>query len=1203
MEILLHNLPGATVDITDGTDTQDRGHRRYSINNITLPAGRSFIDIPIRLNHDEKRTEISEGLVYELEVIDPVNTQDWAKTGDQYQTLLSIQNSLSQLFRYPWSWSHNNYQLSGTLLARADAGAGLLINRTNGASAANDTANVISHTLVIESLSTAATLVNTDLLQTNARHQLAYTAGGEEFADTPEVQIAIPASANLSTPTISLFRYNAAADQWQLLGADDAVIASSDGLATGPRFSGDEEITPTLPPPPPAPTQPLDIVPATDRWFEWSWEVGDYSIIGQFRVRDRDQLSGNRQDFFEGDTVSQLVVYHHEYTVFRSFAPLFEVQLPRGGRRFTEDTTATLVISSTGATFSDFATEYAFQYRIPDDEGSVTPFGTLKEGIDDSAPDFNETVIANYDTGKVDLQLDTGDYKVGLIYDPEENAARPWQLRDHDGNLIESSDTGPGVYKYIGIILVDPDATTAAPVTTLPEPETTRPHIGPFEMEWNVFTAGYTLTIPTRAGQTYDYSVDWGDGETTTGHTGDATHTYTQRQFRDHVRGTGGYRIKITGTFPAIHMGKSGLTSEYKELLLGVHNWGAIAWKTMRGAFTGATALELYTDDTPNLSGVTDLSGMFHGCDSMTGVTSRGSVDGLEHWDTSTITDMSDMFRGTVRLYARLSSWDTSNVMYMARMFSGASNFNGDISGWNTGRVADMTDMFGSARRFNQNISRWNTRSVTNLSGMFHNASAFNQTLAGWDIANVTDASRMLLNTAVDSETYNQLLAGWGRPGLPRRQTVFNAPAGITFDGSGAGGRVYLTNAGWTIHDGGQHPRPYLVINKERLNLTEIGEAYNATINAGTLDISLSEPYINDVEFVLYNTEEVETSTTLVASRGNPPNVRAWFSNGATHYRGTIPAGAPVGNRSKPGHNIQFRTRRNSIEENTTYTYNLREVDGSFIFNDTPPPPPNQFIIAIANVATVYRRYNWVWYGYPRLFINYADRDDDDDTPNPNIRIEGTFVIEEYDPGTVVHHVTGETDPHIGGFFVSLQTTIDHANNDNLTPNSGRFILHTYKVYNLEGLPADTTDFSTGGTVVATVDVINNTATIGGFANNSTNPSRYTAYRYLLGEDRFSQIGPLQLTDHTDRDFALPYLRLSAQDAVFEQRVHFGIDDRNVHYDNHPFIEYPYWFEMYFLNGRFNQFPYTVSRQDQHPVINPAGAPYLLRPGDSHPDG
>jgi len=40
----------------------------------------------------------------------------------------------------------------------------------------------------------------------------------------------------------------------------------------------------------------------------------------------------------------------------------------------------------------------------------------------------------------------------------------------------------------------------------------------------------------------------------------------------------------------------------------------------------------------------------------------------------------------TISKYGHISIWDTSNVTDMSEMFDGANNFNQDIGGWNTSK-------------------------------------------------------------------------------------------------------------------------------------------------------------------------------------------------------------------------------------------------------------------------------------------------------------------------------------------------------------------------------------------------------------------------------------------------------------------------------------------------------------------------------------
>eukprot|EP00971_Amphidinium_carterae_P304902 6059195-Amphidinium_carterae.1 len=57
----------------------------------------------------------------------------------------------------------------------------------------------------------------------------------------------------------------------------------------------------------------------------------------------------------------------------------------------------------------------------------------------------------------------------------------------------------------------------------------------------------------------------------------------------------------------------------------------------------------------------------------------------------------------------------------------------GNIRWWNTSRVTDMSELFSGCHAFNSYIGSWDTSRVTNMSGMFAGAAAFNQQIGGWD--------------------------------------------------------------------------------------------------------------------------------------------------------------------------------------------------------------------------------------------------------------------------------------------------------------------------------------------------------------------------------------------------------------------------------------------------------------------------------------
>ena len=195
-----------------------------------------------------------------------------------------------------------------------------------------------------------------------------------------------------------------------------------------------------------------------------------------------------------------------------------------------------------------------------------------------------------------------------------------------------------------------------------------------------------TIRIPV-GGATGTYTIDWGDGNTGTGVSGDQEHTYAQ---------PGIYTVRISGDFTRILLGGDPANS---QKLQSIEQWGSIQWSSMESAFAGASNMRYNADDYPDLSGVSSMSQMFSSTDNFDADISR--------WDTSSVTDMSHMFSYTDTFDSDISGWDTSSVTDMSYMFYYVYSFNTDISGWDVSNVVGMDDMFVYADAFDQNLGPW----------------------------------------------------------------------------------------------------------------------------------------------------------------------------------------------------------------------------------------------------------------------------------------------------------------------------------------------------------------------------------------------------------------------------------------------------------------------------------------------------------------
>lgn len=286
-----------------------------------------------------------------------------------------------------------------------------------------------------------------------------------------------------------------------------------------------------------------------------------------------------------------------------------------------------------------------------------------------------------------------------------------------------------------------------------------------FTSTWNTMniSSGSSLNneirIPTNPAYTnYNYTVDWGDGNTDTAVTGTITHTYAA---------PGVYTIAISGIFPSIYFNDLGDRNKIIEIV----SWGNIQWQTMENAFYGCENINFDAIAPPDLSQVTSLKNMFRECELFNGI--------LNNWDVSTITDVSGMFAEAVIFNRPLDLWNTINVTDMSYLFHRARQFNEPLDNWNTSSVVTMEYLFSEAGSFNQNINNWDVSQVTNMSGTFRYAGSFNQPLNNWVVNAVTDMSGMFQGSDFNRPIANWIVDNVTNMSAMFRESEFNQPIEI----------------------------------------------------------------------------------------------------------------------------------------------------------------------------------------------------------------------------------------------------------------------------------------------------------------------------------------------------------------------------------------------------------------------------------------
>lgn len=265
-----------------------------------------------------------------------------------------------------------------------------------------------------------------------------------------------------------------------------------------------------------------------------------------------------------------------------------------------------------------------------------------------------------------------------------------------------------------------------------------------FASIWNTsFGDGYpVITLPLTSTGTYNFVVNWGDGNT------DTITSYSQPEVTHNYSSGGIYTITISGQIEGWSFG-TGVSSDYDKITSVIH-WGQLKLGNDGYYFKNCTNLDLSgVYDILDLTGTTNLTNMFSDCYVLT------TVGNLNSWNVSSVTNMNSMFLNDQLFNGYISSWNVTNVTDMSYMFSGpkgGSYFNQDISSWNVTNVTNMSSMFNRATSFNQPIGSWDVTNVTNMSNMFSDATSFNQPIGSWNVSSVTNMSGIFLFTPFDQD-------------------------------------------------------------------------------------------------------------------------------------------------------------------------------------------------------------------------------------------------------------------------------------------------------------------------------------------------------------------------------------------------------------------------------------------------------------------
>jgi hypothetical protein len=134
-----------------------------------------------------------------------------------------------------------------------------------------------------------------------------------------------------------------------------------------------------------------------------------------------------------------------------------------------------------------------------------------------------------------------------------------------------------------------------------------------FKMIWNTNNGDVqpTVILPLVEGGTYSFTVEWGDGNSdaiTSWDQSETTHTYASG---------GTYEVFISGTIEGWSF-EVQANSANAQKLTQINKWGPLKLGNVGGYFENCSNLSyILSQAALDLTGVTDLSKMFRGCNSL----------------------------------------------------------------------------------------------------------------------------------------------------------------------------------------------------------------------------------------------------------------------------------------------------------------------------------------------------------------------------------------------------------------------------------------------------------------------------------------------------------------------------------------------------------------------------------------------------------
>lgn len=271
-------------------------------------------------------------------------------------------------------------------------------------------------------------------------------------------------------------------------------------------------------------------------------------------------------------------------------------------------------------------------------------------------------------------------------------------------------------------------------------------------------SANNQVKLPLVSSGTYDFVVDWGDGNQ------DTITTYNQAEVTHTYSNIGTYEVKIDGVCEGWQFNNNG----DRLKILSILSWG----KDFR---------------------VGNLGNYFFGCENLRITTRNRLIVG-------NTTTFFQFFRNCFVLNDEILFSDTTNVTNVSGMFNSCYNFN-KIVNFKTSNAINFSGMFYRCYDYNQAFA-FDIGNAVNIGYMFYFCSDFNQDISIADMSNVTDSTSILSNaTSFSTANYDKLLISLASQNVSLGVS-FGCSSRYTLGGEAETARTYLINTKfWTITD------------------------------------------------------------------------------------------------------------------------------------------------------------------------------------------------------------------------------------------------------------------------------------------------------------------------------------------------------------------------------------------------------------------